>query len=117
MLLWGAGDLLDARAKEKLEADPVFVSAATVWELEMKRKAGRLRAPEDVEWLVADAGYEQLDITFEHARTAGSLPLHHRDPFDRMLVAQARCDGLTLATADGALAAYDVPIFEVSKGS
>ena len=116
MLLWGAADLLGRGAKEKLTADAVFVSAASVWELEMKRKAGRLRAPEDIEWLVDGAGYEQLDITFEHARIAGRLPLHHRDPFDRMLVAQARVEGLTLATADRDLAAYDVPILEVEKG-
>jgi len=97
------------------EKEPVFVSAASVWELEIKRAAKRLRTPQDIEWLVNDAGYEQLGITFEHAKAAGRLPLHHHDPFDRMLVAQAQLEGLTLLTADSALGAYDIPILEVAQ--
>jgi len=56
------------------------------------------------------SGFRELDISFRHAEEAGALPLHHADPFDRMLVAQARTEGLTLVTADRNLAAYDVPI-------
>lgn len=62
-----------------------------------------------------ERGFEPLPIGFAHARAAGRLPALHRDPFDRMLVAQARLEGMTLATADSALAAYDVPVLSVSR--
>lgn len=94
----------------------MFVSAASVWEIEIKRAVGRLRAPDDVGGLVDASGFERLQVSFEHALEAGRLPLHHRDPFDRMLVAQARYEGLTLATADAALAHYDVPVLAVERG-
>jgi PIN domain nuclease of toxin-antitoxin system len=93
----------------------VYVSAASIWEVEIKRAVGRLRAPADLTARVEDSGYERLPITFEHAREAGRLPLHHRDPFDRVLVAQARLDGLTLMTADQRLARYHVPIHRASR--
>ncbi len=92
-----------------------MVSAATVWEIEIKRAVGSLDAPADIGAHALEAGYEALGITFEHAREAGRLALHHRDPFDRMLVAQARVEGLMLATADTALSAYDVPLVAVSR--
>ncbi len=115
MLLWGADDRLDERSRERLESGPgpVFVSEATIWELEIKLASGRLRSPGDFEWLVGDAGYEQLAISFAHAKTAARLPLHHSDPFDRMLIAQAQIEGLTLATADQELERYEVPILAV----
>lgn len=114
-MLWGADERLDERSRELLETEPgpVFVSAATIWELEIKLASGRLRSPGDFAWLVADAGFEPLAFNFEHAREAGRLPRHHGDPFDRMLVAQARIEGLTLATADEELGRYDVPILPV----
>jgi PIN domain nuclease of toxin-antitoxin system len=91
------------------------VSAATVWEIEIKRALNRIRAPADVPELVDESGFERLDITFEHAREAGALPLHHGDPFDRMLIAQARVEGLVLATADERLQRYDVPVLLVGS--
>jgi PIN domain nuclease of toxin-antitoxin system len=89
------------------------VSAATIWEIEIKRALKKLSAPEDAVERVDKSGYERLAISLEHAREAGRLPLHHGDPFDRMLVAQARVEGLRLATADARLGRYDVPLFEV----
>ncbi len=97
------------------EADDVFVSAATIWEVEVKRAVGRLRAPDDVVDCVERAAFDRLPIAFEHALAAGRLPLLHGDPFDRMLVAQARVEGLTLATADAMLARYDVSVLEVAR--
>lgn len=91
----------------------MLVSAVSVWEIEIKRALDRIRAPEDVAGLVDESGFERLAITFEHAREAGGLPLHHADPFDRMLVAQARVEGLTLATADRNVARYDVPVLDL----
>ena len=103
----------DARAAIG-DAEVVFVSAATVWEIEIKRALGRLDAPEDLVRRVDDAGYERLIITFEHASEAGRLPLLHGDPFDRMLIAQARLEGLTLATSDESIARYGVPLLAVT---
>jgi PIN domain nuclease of toxin-antitoxin system len=93
----------------------VFVSSATIWEIEIKRSLGRLRGPEDVIGLVEQSGFEELPITFEHAREAGRLPPLHGDPFDRMLVAQARVDRLTLASADETLRRYEVPVLKVVR--
>lgn len=92
----------------------MFVSAATIWEIEIKRALDRLRAPEDTARLVDESGFERLAISFEHAREAGRLPLLHGDPFDRMLVAQARLEGMTLATADETIQRYDVPVLNVA---
>jgi PIN domain nuclease of toxin-antitoxin system len=94
----------------------VYVSAATIWEIEIKRSLGRLRAPEDVLGMVDESGFERLAISFEHARAAGRLPPHHGDPCDRMLVAQALLEELMLATADATLARYGVPVLEVTRG-
>jgi len=91
------------------------VSAASIWEIEIKRAAGRLSAPADVGERALEQGFEPLPISFEHARAAGRLPALHGDPFDRMLVAQASLGGFTLATADGALEAYDVALLRVSE--
>ncbi|HKG02669.1 MAG TPA: type II toxin-antitoxin system VapC family toxin [Conexibacter sp.] len=86
------------------------VSVASVWELEMKRVKGTLDVPADTGARLNPAGFDLLDVTLTHVVRAAELPSHHRDPFDRMLVAQAQAEGLTLVTADAALDAYDVPI-------
>ena len=85
-------------------------STASVWEISIKQSAGRLRVPEDFVKQVAAGRLELLPITAEHARAAGALPLHHGDPFDRMLVAQAQAEGLTIVTRERRLALYGVPI-------
>lgn len=99
------------------EADEVYVSAATVWEIEIKRALGRLEAPDDVAKLIDESGFERLGIDFAHAREAGRLPPLHADPFDRMLIAQARLGALTIATTDGVIPQYDVQTFDVRTGS
>jgi PIN domain nuclease of toxin-antitoxin system len=116
-LIWAAREELRDDAHKAIEevADSVFVSAATIWEIEIKRALGRLQAPGDMIERVEESGYERLPITFEHAREAGRLPLLHGDPFDRILVAQARTEGMTLASADAALQRYDVAVFEVER--
>ena len=114
-LIWVAEGRLKPAARGAIEsADLVYVSAATIWEIEIKRAVGRLQAPENIAQRVDDAGYDRLIITFEHASEAGRLPLLHGDPFDRMLVAQARLEGLTLATGDQSIARYAVPVLEVT---
>ena len=91
-------------------ADIVFVSAASAWEAAIKVSLGRLELPATFEEGVLASGFEKLLITFSHAEQAARLPHHHRDPFDRMLIAQAQAEGLVLVTHDGILEAYDVEI-------
>lgn len=94
---------------EQPDTDPV-VSVAVIWEIEIKRAVGRLKTPPDVLETVESMGLRVLPITATHAVLAARLPPHHGDPFDRMLVAQAQLEGLTLVTRDERLGAYDVPI-------
>ncbi|MFC5379340.1 type II toxin-antitoxin system VapC family toxin [Aquipuribacter nitratireducens] len=89
-------------------ADSLVLSAASVWEAEIKRAAGRLGAPPLAE-AARRLGVDVLPVTAEHATAAAHLALHHRDPFDRMLVAQARLEDLVLVTKDDALRRYGVP--------
>ena len=88
------------------------VSAVSIWEISIKAGIGRLEMADEPEtWvprLQAEWGVRSLPITFEHAGAVRRLPMHHNDPFDRMLVAQAQCEDLTIVTVDSAIAAYAV---------
>lgn len=111
-LWWRANSPLlgvDARAAIA-RADLVFVSVASAWEAAIKMALGKLRLPESFEAGVLASRFERLPIAFAHAEAVASLPQHHSDPFDRMLVVQCRSEGLTLVTNDRRLAAYDVDI-------
>jgi PIN domain nuclease of toxin-antitoxin system len=113
VFLWWRGDsrrLGRAARQAIVDAEVVFVSAATAWEAAIKVAIGRLRIPESVEAGVVDSGFEKLPISFAHAEAAAALPPHHSDPFDRMLVAQAQCENLALVTHDRHLQPYDVQI-------
>lgn len=87
-------------------ANEVYLSAASVWEMAIKQALGRLQAPEPVSAAAARLGFEPLSIAFAHAEATALLPPLHRDPFDRLLVAQARTEGLTLVTSDPMIRAY-----------
>lgn len=117
LLWWLDGDRrLGAVAASRIEDDAtgVYVSAATAWEIAVKRAAGKLAAPFDVVSEIDEEGFLPLAITVEHGVAAGGLPLHHTDPFDRMLVAQARTEGLWLVTSDAAIRQYDVPLVDAA---
>lgn len=86
----------------------VGVSAVSAWEIEIKRASGKLDAPRDLPRRIKEARFVPLPITVEHAVAAGKLSLHHRDPFDRMLIAQARLEGLTIVTRDPSFGPYAV---------
>lgn len=119
LLWWLFDDPRLGTAARSVVADPanvVFVSAVSVWEVAIKRAAGKLRAPDDLAVQVDAAGFERLPIGFDHAERVGALPHHHRDPFDRLLVAQAQVEGATLVTGDRALTAYDVPRLDTGAG-
>jgi PIN domain nuclease of toxin-antitoxin system len=87
----------------------VFVSAVSAWEIEIKRAIGKLEAPEDLLGAIAANDFERLDIKIEHSLRLRELPLHHNDPFDRMLIAQALYEDLTLLSGDKKIALYEVP--------
>jgi PIN domain nuclease of toxin-antitoxin system len=93
----------------------VFVSAATAWEIATKRASGKLEAPGDIAEWVRRNGFTELPIEIEHAASSAELPRHHRDPFDRMLVAQARSEELTLVTSDPEILRYDVETLDASR--
>jgi PIN domain nuclease of toxin-antitoxin system len=89
----------------------VFISAVTAWEIAIKHALGRLKFPIDrFDDILVRMGFDTLPILPAHAIAAGSLPRHHDDPFDRMLIAQARVESLTLVSSDQAVALYDVPV-------
>ena len=81
----------------------VFVSAPSVWEIAIKQGLGKLEAPDDLLDLIEQSGFEALSISSFHAEQAGRLPLAHKDPFDRMLIAQAQAEGLILVTHNEAI--------------
>lgn len=114
VLLWAVLDdpRLPARLCAAL-ADPaaeVAVSAATVWEVAIKTALGKLEVPEALWATVRAAGVRPLAVTWAHAEAVASLPPHHGDPFDRLLVAQARAEGMTLVSLDRQIARYDVAL-------
>jgi PIN domain nuclease of toxin-antitoxin system len=113
-LLWWRGEhrRLSARAHEAIE-DPdvsLFFSAASIWEIAIKRAQGKLDVPEDLLDTMEQRGFVELPMLSRHAIIAGALPPHHNDPFDRMIVAQAQSEGLTVVTRDERIRAYDVPV-------
>lgn len=112
LLWWLSGHArLSTRARKAItEAEFVYVSAISAWELSIKAAIGKLRAPDDLEAQMNENCFVPLPITVAHAVAAGKLPRHHGDPFDRMLVAQAWLESLTLLTSDTRLTAYQTEI-------
>ncbi len=86
---------------DRLRHDPdIFLSPVTLWEITTKQAAGKLGGPSDLAERVRDLGFRELPISHAHAVGAGRLPVHHRDPFDRMLIAQSLVDDLTLVSIE-----------------
>jgi PIN domain nuclease of toxin-antitoxin system len=115
VLLWWLADEhahLTASARKALSHAPesTLISAVSVWEIAIKRGLGKLEAPDDLLDQLESAHVPLLSISARHADRAGRLPPHHRDPFDRLLVAQALTEGAALISADAVLAAYGVDV-------
>lgn len=110
LLRWLADEEISPTARQ-LIADPdelVVVSAASVWEAAIKRALGKLVAPAGLADAIVDCGFEPLHISAAHAERAGALPAHHRDPFDRMLIAQAQAESLRIVTRDPWFDSYEI---------
>jgi PIN domain nuclease of toxin-antitoxin system len=120
VVLWAASnpEQLAHEAREVLEdrAHDVFVSVVTAWEIAIKQSLGKLELPRSAEYWVPDvvqrSGFEVAELGLGPALKVRSLPWHHRDPFDRLLIAQSLEGGYTLVTRDGAFAAYGVAVLK-----
>ena len=119
-LLWWLAD--DARLAEPARAEiahaanTVCVSAASAWELAIKARLGELSMPDDLGQQLLANSFVPMPVEVRHALAVRLLPDHHRDPFDRLLVAQAKTEGLTIVTADQSIPRYDVPVLAAELG-
>jgi PIN domain nuclease of toxin-antitoxin system len=91
-------------------AEVVLVSAASGWEVALKLSAAKLKLAHRFAWMVDDSGFIELPVALAHTERVATLPLHHRDPFDRMLIAQAQVEGATIVTHDRQFRPYDVRV-------
>lgn len=117
VVLWWLMDpgRLSSAARAAIDSRDTYVSAVTGCEIGQKTAVGKLRIPDDLEDRIVDNEFLPLPISMRHGLVTQTLPLHHRDPFDRLLVAQARCEGLTIVTSDRQVGAYDVPILAATE--
>jgi len=113
-LLWWFADnaTLSVKAQSAISnpSNQVYVSPVTSWEIAIKSSMGKLKAPENLLDMLRKNRFRELPISLIHGEKAGSLPPYHRDPFDRMLIAQALSEGLTLITRDRVFEQYEVEI-------
>jgi PIN domain nuclease of toxin-antitoxin system len=113
LLWWLADDPALSRAARDAIADPAhepLVSAASMWEIAIKRSLGKLTAPDDLQDRIVDGGFAWLPVSAEHAWRVRDLDMHHRDPFDRLLVAQALIERVPVITSDARFGEYGVPV-------
>ena len=118
LLWWLAGDSRLGPQAAAVIADPhneIYVSAASTWEISIKVAIGKLQAPDNMSSIIEEEGFSPLPISPYHGDQAGQLPDHHKDPFDRMLVAQAQAEGLILMTQDQAVMQYPVRTMAADK--
>ena len=112
ILWWLAGEPMTPEAMSVIRNrdTQLFLSSVSAWEIAVKRKLGKLEAPADLEEQIRATDVQLLDLRWSHAWAAGEIALHHKDPFDRMIIAQARLEGMVLITADRRLGEYNVPM-------
>ncbi len=117
VLLWWLDDPNTLLSEQALTAirnpdNKIIVSVVSAWEIAIKKTLGKLESPDNLKEVIADAKFELMPIDYEHAWQVKNLPSHHRDPFDRLLVSQAKIERLTLVTRDAQLKTYNVPILD-----
>ncbi|MBF0104037.1 MAG: type II toxin-antitoxin system VapC family toxin [Deltaproteobacteria bacterium] len=114
VLLWACADSkkLKAPVKQIIESSDhiIFVSLASLWELRIKESIGKVTLPRGFYNGLTKAGFEILNMTLDHIHMVGKLPLHHRDPFDRMLIAQCLCEQMTLISNDENIKKYKLSL-------
>ena len=118
-LLWWLSDAdeLGPVARKLLSSadNVIYVSAISIWEISIKKALGKLKAPDDFAAILEAEGFEPLPVDVFHAEQAGALPPHHRDPFDRMLVAQAQAEGLSIVSCDQHIPDYGVRVIDAGN--
>ncbi len=116
VLIWALENnpTLSSKAKKAIirAENMVFVSSASLWEIEIKRSLGKIEVPDNIREEIALHRFTPIPINFEHAELAGKLPLHHKDPFDRMLVAQAITERFILVTRNEKISYYNVELLK-----
>jgi PIN domain nuclease of toxin-antitoxin system len=117
LIWWDANDVcLGGNARAAIQnAQEVYVSAVSAWEIAIKAALGKLRTRRRAAQAVADAGFFELPVTFEHAEAVSHLPTHHTDPFDRLILASAQVEGFTIVSSDRQLALYNIPLIDARK--
>ena len=114
ILLWWLADAPELteshRSAIQDKRNSCFVSAVTIWEISIKSSLGKLEIDDTYLDIIQSQGFEELPISWRHAQAVRSLPAHHKDPFDRLLIAQAQVEGMTLLCQDAIIARYDVPV-------
>lgn len=117
ILLWWLDDSpsLPVKARNAIADinNLVIISAAVIWEVRIKQALGKLNISPDFYNVIKQQGFEMMSITFDHAYAVGNLPKHHRDPFDRILIAQAKLEGFTIVTHDAVFKKYQIPVLEI----
>lgn len=112
IVLWALAD--DPRLKPQHRAllenteTAIYVSAVSIWEIAIKRRLGKLEAPDGIAYILAQSDCVQMDISWAHGERAGGLPLIHSDPFDRLLIGQAQIENMPILTEDRFIRQYDV---------
>ncbi|MBI4006569.1 MAG: type II toxin-antitoxin system VapC family toxin [Gammaproteobacteria bacterium] len=117
VLLWWLADdpELGTNARDLISngTNEIYVSAASSWEISIKKRNGKLTGPDNIDGIVQQERFIKLPISLIHGELAGQLPDHHKDPFDRMLIAQAQTEKLTILTADEKMKQYDAAVIMV----
>ena len=113
LIWWLANNSTLFEGAKKAIANPdnlVFVSAASAWEIAIKKSLGKLDAPDDLEAQISKHDFQPLFINITHGIAVGKLPWHHKDPFDRIIITQAICESMTIITRDKKFNSYDVSV-------
>lgn len=117
ILLWWLDDnpLLTDKARDAISDTDnlIVISAASIWEIRIKQALGKLEITPDFYDVIKGQGFETLSITTDHAFAVGDLPAHHRDPFDRIMIAQAKQESLMIVTHDAVFKKYQIPVLDI----
>ncbi len=117
VLLWWLDDnpALSKKARNAISNPDnlIVLSSVVIWEIRIKQALGKLEIVPNFYSVIKNQGFELLSITSDHAFAVGDLPMHHRDPFDRMIISQAKFEGLTIVTHDNIFKKYDIPVLKV----